>query len=83
MSDLQGRRIAFLTTNGYEPSELTSPWDTVTQQGGEAVLISPESDSVSSALLSCVTQSLYSVTSGLVIQTVVSTLCNGLTDSLL
>ena len=48
MSDIQGRRIAFLVTNGYEPSELSSPWDTVTQQGGEAVLVSPESDKVSS-----------------------------------
>ncbi|GAA4481229.1 type 1 glutamine amidotransferase domain-containing protein [Enteractinococcus fodinae] len=48
MSDIQGRRIAFLVTNGYEPSELTSPWDTVTDQGGEAVLVSPESDKVSS-----------------------------------
>lgn len=48
MSDLQGRRIAFLVTNGYEPSELYSPWDTVTEQGAEAVLVSPESGEVSS-----------------------------------
>ncbi|GAA4111126.1 type 1 glutamine amidotransferase domain-containing protein [Enteractinococcus coprophilus] len=47
MSDLQGRRVAFLVTNGYEPSELYSPWDTVVENGGEAVLISPESDEVS------------------------------------
>lgn len=47
MSDLQGRRIAFLLTSGYEPSELTSPWETVTEQGAEAVLVSPESDEVS------------------------------------
>lgn len=47
MSDLQGRRVAFLVTNGYEPSELYSPWDTVTEHGGEAVLISPESGEVS------------------------------------
>ena len=47
MSDLQGRRVAFLVTNGYEPSELYSPWDTVVENGGEAVLVSPESDEVS------------------------------------
>ena len=47
MSDLQGRRIAFLVTNGYEPSELYSPWDTVVENGAEAVLISPESGEVS------------------------------------
>lgn len=47
MSDLKGRRIAFLVTNGYEPSELYSPWDTVVENGGEAVLVSPETDQVS------------------------------------
>ncbi len=47
MSDLEGRRIAFLVTNGYEPSELYSPWDTVVENGGEAVLVSPETDQVS------------------------------------
>lgn len=47
MSDLQGRRVAFLVTNGYEPSELSSPWDTVVENGGEAVLVSPEAGEVS------------------------------------
>lgn len=47
MSNLQGRRVAFLVTNGYEPSELYSPWDTVVENGGEAVLVSPESEAVS------------------------------------
>ncbi|HEY4558487.1 MAG TPA: type 1 glutamine amidotransferase domain-containing protein [Enteractinococcus sp.] len=47
MSDLKGRRIAFLLTNGYEPSELYSPWDAVIEQGAEAVLVSPESEEVS------------------------------------
>lgn len=49
MSELQGQRIAFLVTNGYEPSELYSPWDTVVEQGAEAVLVSPESGVVSSS----------------------------------
>lgn len=47
MSDLKGRRIAFLATNGYEPSELYSPWDTVVQNGAEAVLVSSESGQIS------------------------------------
>lgn len=47
MSDLQGRRVAFLVTNGYEPSELYSPWDAVIDHGGEAVLVSPETGEVS------------------------------------
>ncbi len=47
MSDLNGRRIAFLATNGYEPSELYSPWDTVVQNGAEAVLVSSESGQIS------------------------------------
>ncbi|GAA2024659.1 type 1 glutamine amidotransferase domain-containing protein [Yaniella flava] len=47
MSDLKGRRIAFLVTNGYEPSELYSPWDTVVEEGAEAVLVSPESGEIS------------------------------------
>src|SRR5699024_6617825 len=47
MSDLKGRRIAFLATNGYEPSELYSTWDTVVQNGAEAVLVSSESGQIS------------------------------------
>lgn len=42
MSELATKRIAFLLTNGYEDSELTSPWQAVTQAGGEAVLIAPK-----------------------------------------
>lgn len=48
MSNMNGLRVAFLVTNGYEPSELSSPWDNVIQQGGEAVLVSPESGEVNS-----------------------------------
>jgi protease I len=39
---LEGRRVAFLLTNGYEDSELTSPWEAVTKAGAQAVLVSPE-----------------------------------------
>ncbi|MCK0111156.1 type 1 glutamine amidotransferase [Ornithinimicrobium sp. F0845] len=43
MAALDGKKVAFLLTNGFEDSELTSPWDAVTQAGAEAVLVSPES----------------------------------------
>ncbi|HJE51168.1 MAG TPA: type 1 glutamine amidotransferase [Tessaracoccus flavescens] len=46
MSDLSGKKIAFLLTNGYEDSELTSPWEAVTAAGAEAVLIAPEAGAV-------------------------------------
>jgi len=39
---LQGKRIAFLATNGFEQIELTQPWEAVQEAGGEAVLVSPE-----------------------------------------
>lgn len=42
MTDLTGKTIAFLLTDGYEDSELTSPWDAVVEAGGKAVLIAPE-----------------------------------------
>lgn len=43
MADLNGKKIAFLSTHGYEDSELTSPWEAVTAAGAHAVLVSPES----------------------------------------
>ncbi len=46
MTDLTGKRIAFVLTNGFEDAELTSPWDAVTSAGGEAVLVSPESGTI-------------------------------------
>jgi protease I len=47
MTDLNGKRIAFLLTDGFEDSELTSPWDAVTAAGAHAVLVSPADGSVS------------------------------------
>ena len=38
---LSGNRVAFLATDGFEDSELTSPWDAVTSQGASATLIAP------------------------------------------
>ncbi len=39
---LQGKRIAFLATDGVEQVELTDPWDAVEQAGAEPVLVSPK-----------------------------------------
>lgn len=41
MTQLNGKKVAFLLTDGFEDSELTSPWDAVTEAGAEPVLISP------------------------------------------
>lgn len=46
MSDLTGKTVAFLLTDGYEDSELTSPWEAVTSAGATAVLIAPEAGTV-------------------------------------
>ena len=43
---LTGKTIAFLLTDGFEDSELTSPWETVVQAGGTAHLIAPGGGSV-------------------------------------
>lgn len=43
MQWLEGEKIAFLCTNGFEDTELTEPWRTVTEAGAKAVLISPHS----------------------------------------
>lgn len=44
--NLNGKRIAFLATDGYEDSELTSPWEAVTDAGAQAVLVSPANGSI-------------------------------------
>jgi len=47
MAELTGKRVAFLLTDGYEDSELTSPWQAVTENGAEAVLVSPAEGEIS------------------------------------
>lgn len=42
MTNLTDKRVAFLATNNYEDSELTSPWEAVLDAGGQADLIAPE-----------------------------------------
>ena len=46
MSHLTGKTVAFLATDGFEDSELTSPWQAVTEHGAQAVLVSPASGSI-------------------------------------
>lgn len=41
MTQLNGKRIAFVATDGFEDSELTSPWQAVTDAGAHATLIAP------------------------------------------
>jgi protease I len=46
-NELAGLRIAFLVANeGVERVELTSPWQAVTDAGGEPVLLAPEKEPV-------------------------------------
>ncbi len=37
---LQGKRIAFLATNGFEQVELTRPWDAIKEAGAAVELVS-------------------------------------------
>jgi protease I len=43
---LHGATVAFLLTDGYEDSELTSPWQAVLDAGGRPVLVAPHAGSV-------------------------------------
>ncbi|WP_149203840.1 type 1 glutamine amidotransferase domain-containing protein [Actinotalea subterranea] len=46
MTHLTGKTVAFLATNGFEDSELTSPWQAVTEHGATAVLVSTEAGTI-------------------------------------
>jgi protease I len=43
---LEGKRVAFLATDGVEQVELTEPWRTVEEEGGTPELVSPESGEI-------------------------------------
>src|SRR5689334_16080879 len=43
---LDGKRIAFLATDGVEQVELTEPWKAVEQEGGTPELVSLESGEI-------------------------------------
>lgn len=44
--NITGKKVAFLLTNGVEQAELTEPWKAVEQAGGQPVLVSPESGTI-------------------------------------
>ncbi|WP_243224596.1 type 1 glutamine amidotransferase domain-containing protein [Microbacterium sp. CIAB417] len=46
MTHLTDASVAFLATNGFEDSELTSPWQAVTGAGAAATMVSPEQDDI-------------------------------------
>jgi protease I len=46
MSHLTGKTVAFLATDGFEDSELTSPWQAVTEHGATAVLVSSDGGTI-------------------------------------
>lgn len=46
MTELTGKRVAFLSTDGFEDSELTSPWQAVTDAGATAVLVAPDAGEI-------------------------------------
>ncbi|MBO1902410.1 type 1 glutamine amidotransferase [Leucobacter weissii] len=43
---LSDSKVAFLVSDGYEDSELTSPWEAVTEAGARASLIAPNGSEV-------------------------------------
>jgi deglycase len=45
-NELQGKKIAFLATDGVEQVELTEPWKAVEQAGGQPELVSLESGEI-------------------------------------
>ncbi len=46
MASISGSRVAFLATDGFEDSELTSPWNAVVEAGGEAKMVSPTASAI-------------------------------------
>jgi deglycase len=45
-TSLQGKKIAFLASDGVEQVELTDPWQAVQEAGAEAVLVSLEKSTI-------------------------------------
>ncbi len=46
MAELDGVKVAFLATNGFEDAELTSPWQALSEAGAALTLVSPEQGSI-------------------------------------
>jgi protease I len=47
--ELEGKRIAFVATDGVEQAELTEPWEAVKEAGGDPVLVSPKNEPIQAA----------------------------------
>ncbi len=45
-SSLQGKKVAFLLTDGFEQVEFTRPWEEIKKAGAQTVLVSIKSGSV-------------------------------------
>ncbi len=50
MPDLNGRRIAFLATDGVEQVELIEPWQAIEKAGGRPELLSITSGAITGAI---------------------------------
>jgi len=46
MADITGKKVAFILTDGFEDSELTSPWEAVQGAGALPTLIAPKGGQV-------------------------------------
>ncbi|WP_413317830.1 type 1 glutamine amidotransferase domain-containing protein [Agrococcus sp. 1P02AA] len=46
MADITGKKVAFVLTDGFEDSELTSPWEAVQGAGAQPTLVAPKAGSV-------------------------------------
>lgn len=46
MADITGKKVAFVLTDGFEDSELTSPWEAVQAAGAAPTLIAPKDGQV-------------------------------------
>ncbi|MGA8809995.1 MAG: type 1 glutamine amidotransferase domain-containing protein [Thermoanaerobaculia bacterium] len=46
MSDLKGKRVAIIVTDGFEQIEMTSPREALDKEGAKTVLVSPKDDKV-------------------------------------
>jgi protease I len=43
---LSGKTVAFLATDGFEDSELTSPWQAIAEAGAKVVMVAPSAGSI-------------------------------------
>ena len=43
MATLTGKKVAFLATDGFEDSELTEPWQAVSDAGATVTMVAPDS----------------------------------------